>query len=248
MTLSRRSLLARTTALTAAVCLPSLLSSPAHAATPGPDVDRLRASIRKAQARNKKVLSGEFSRNGWEMEKTADAHGHIYTRPVPGTPLDGVQVRIGDVEAVLTHVVQRFHYEIDQLRKGDVLGWRAPDTVHKRHPESNQASGTAVQIRPGFYPAGAKGGFFTAQLRVLRDILAELDGVVRWGGDDRHVDESLFYVGVKPGDARLTAVVTKLRDWKATPGEGAGAPVDVLAAGRRRAAEKLRRHQRRTAA
>lgn len=87
-------------------------------------------------------------------------------------PLAGVAVSIGDVETVLVHVVRRFHYEIDTLRKGEVVGRRKPGQVRKGLPQGNQASGTAVQIRPGRYPHGAKGGFFPDQLTVIRDILA----------------------------------------------------------------------------
>ncbi|WP_405526660.1 hypothetical protein [Streptomyces canus] len=182
------------------------------------------------------------------MEKTTDGGGNIWSCPVPGTPLTGITVRIGDVETVLVHVVRRFHYEISELRKGDVTGWTRPGKVRKGLPQSNQASGTAIQIRPDFYPSGAKGGFFPPQLVVLRDILAELDGVVRRGGDDHHVDESLFSMDVEPDHAQLASVVKKIRTWNVTPGEGAGAPVDILATDRREAADKLRRHQQRTAA
>ncbi|WP_406486893.1 hypothetical protein [Streptomyces phaeochromogenes] len=58
------------------------------------------------------------SPNGWELEEKANDVSTVWTRPVPGTGLD-VDVRIGDVETVLVHVVRRFHYEIDELRKGD---------------------------------------------------------------------------------------------------------------------------------
>ncbi|MGC0338995.1 hypothetical protein [Streptomyces sp. SLBN-8D4] len=255
--MSRRALLARTSALVgtaALITLPgsALLATPAYAADNShsrtPTGEEIREAYRRFQKNRTRVHTGKPSSNGWEMEKTEDGGGSISSRPVPGTPLTGISVRTGDVETVLVHVVRRFHYEIGELRKGDVIGWRSPGTVRKGLPEGNQASGTAVQIRPGFYPSGTKGGFFPTQLVVVRDILAELDGVVRWSGDDRHADESLFYIDVKPGDARLAAVANKIRTWQATPGEGAGAPVDVLAAGRRKAAENLRRLQQRTAA
>ena len=173
-----------------------------------------------------------------------DHGGSIYTRPVPGTPLDGVAVRIGEVETVLVHVIRRFHYEIDMLGKGDVVGWRSPDAVKKSFAESNQASGTAVQIRPGHYPAGASGGFSHLQDVVIRDILAELDGLVRWGGDDRRPNEALFYLNGKPGDARLAKVADRIRTWMYTPGAGAGSGVDVMSASRRKAAKKLERAQK----
>ncbi|MFD7914739.1 hypothetical protein ACFV30_29140 [Streptomyces sp. NPDC059752] len=199
----------------------------------------VRAAVRRAQERNKRVLTGIPSKNGWEMENVADDGGSIHTRPVPGTPFAGVAVRMGEVEAVLVHVVRRFHYEIDALHQGEVVGWRKPGKVRKGLPEGNQASGTAVQIRPGHYPPGVRGGFFPHEEIVVRDILAELEGVVRWGGDDRKPDESLFYVDVKPGDQRLKQVAAKLWGWRDEPGAGAGTAVDVLAGERRGEARKL---------
>lgn len=242
--LSRRSALRRAAFIAAGAAVGSpLLSSPARAATKDPEPDKIREAVRKAQERNKRVLTGVPSTNGWEMERTADDHGHIYARPIPGTPIDGVQVRMGDVETVLVHVIRRFHYEIDELRRDDLTGWRHPSKVRKGLAESNQASGTAVQIRPGFYPSGVQGGFFPHQMAVIRDVLAECDGVVRWGGDDKHPDEALFYIDVEPGDGRLPKTAEKIRGWDWTPGEGAGSGVDPLQPSRKRAAERLARQQ-----
>ncbi|MFD6171332.1 hypothetical protein [Streptomyces coeruleorubidus] len=242
--ISRRTTLRRAVFLAAGTAVAAgALTPPAHAATTQPEPDKIREAIRKAQERNKRVLSGTPSTNGWEMEKTADDHGHIYTRPVPGTPVEGVQVRMGDVETVLVHVIRRFHYEVDELRRGDLTGWRHPSKVRKGLAESNQASGTAVQIRPGSYPSGIRGGFFPQQESVIRDILAECDGVVRWGGDDKRPDEALFYIDTAPGDRRLSQLAEKIRHWDWTPGAGAGSGADPLQPARRRAAERLARQQ-----
>jgi hypothetical protein len=182
------------------------------------------------------------SQNGWTIQANADRDSQVWTRPVAGTGLS-VPVWIGDVEAILLHVIRRFHYEIEEIQRTDLVGWTGADQVRKRSPESNLASGTAVRIRPG---ARAKGGFFPLQELVLRDILAECEGVVRWGGDDREVDESLFYVVAGPLDKRVRAVGDKLRGWEASPGEGAGIGVDVLSHSRRTRAVGLARQQRRS--
>lgn len=205
--MSRRTLLANAAVIGAAA---SLLPSPAFAAA-GPDTDQLEEEIRRLRQQHDRVLTGQPSHNGWEMEKVADDHGHIYTRPIPGTPLAGVQMRMADVETVLVHVIRRFHQDVEELRDGDVVGWRPPSTVRRWLPESNLASGTAVQIRPGHYPAGARGGFFPLQQAAIRDILAELDGVVRWGGDDIAVAEALFYVNLGPDDDRPAKAADKTR-------------------------------------
>lgn len=204
--ISRRTALRRAAFVAVGAAVASqAISLPARAAASGPDPNEIREAVRKAQERNKRVLTGVPSKNGWEMEKVADGNGNIHTRPVPGLPF-GIQVRMGDAETVLVHVLQRFHYEVDALRDGDVIGWRAPGTVRKGLAESNQASGTAVRIRPGSYPFGARGGFYPLEEQAIRDILADCEGVVRWSGDDRKPDESLFSVDVPPGDERLTRV------------------------------------------
>ncbi|WP_406331686.1 hypothetical protein [Streptomyces sp. NBC_00203] len=241
--LPRRTVLRRAAFIAAGATVGSqVLATPGYAADKNPDPAALRKALKKAQQkaaeRKARVESGIKSKNGWEMEKVADDRGNIYTRPVPGAPVD-VQVRMGDVETVLVHVIRRFHYEIDALRKGDVVGWRTPGRVRKGLAESNLASGTAVQIRPGSYPSGARGGFYPLQELILRDILADCEGVVRWGGDDRRPDESLFSIDVRPGDARLVQVAEKIRGWNFTPGLGSGVLVDPLQPARRKAAKRL---------
>ncbi|MFB4309355.1 hypothetical protein [Actinomadura sp. GTD37] len=100
-------------------------------------------------------------------------------------------------------------------------------------------------MRPGWYPAGAKGGFFPHQMVTIRDILADCEGVVKWGGDFATPDESHFQIDVRPDDARLRKVADKLRGWNASPSEGAGVLVDTLAPQRRARAKALERRQRR---
>lgn len=213
----------------------AFLTRPATAA----DSKHRRNKANALRAQQKSVHTGETSLNGWEMQTSANSAGDIWTRPVPGTRAE-VDVRIGTVEYVLVHLVQRFHYEIRELRAGDVTGWCAPERVQKRLPESNRASGTAVAILPGHYPPGVTGGFHPLELTVLRDILAELGGTVRWGGDDRTPDESLFYVAAAPKDALLAQVASRVKGWRKSPGTGPGTTVDTGAAGRRAKADALK--------
>lgn len=237
MDVSRRGFLVRTAALTGAAAVPGtfLLAAPSQAAEYA------------APARGSGERAASPSRNGWPMQDSAGAGSGIVPFAVPGTAL-GVLRLHEDAGAVLVHVVRRFHYEIDALRSGDVVGWRASHrtsgTAATSDVASDLASGTAVRIRPGFHPAGARGGFFAPGLLVIRDILAECGGVVRWGGDDRAADEALFCLDVPPGDARLTALDARLAEWRTQPGKGAGGTVDVLDGARRRAARDLERRQR----
>jgi hypothetical protein len=180
------------------------------------------------------------SLNGWALEKEANHVSTVWTRPVPGTGLE-LDIRIGDVEVILLHVIRRFHYEIEQLTGIDLAGWRQIDDLKENRPESNLASGTAVLIRPG---ASARGGLFPLQLLTLRDVLADCEGVVRWGGDDSPVDESLFYIDRGPDDELIREVADRLRLAEATPGHGAGVNVDVLSKSRRSRADLLAEQQR----
>lgn len=226
-----------------------LLASPSHAASTPPPLDsaHMKEALRRFRARRRRVLTGRPSANQWEMEKVVDAEGSISTCSVPGTGLT-VAVRSGDPATVLVHVIRRFHYEIDALGlQGEprpVEGWVPPSGVHDSHlPESNQASGTAVAIRPGSYPPGIRGGFTTGQQLVIRDILADTEGVVRWGGDDRRPYEGLFYLTMRPGDPRLTQVAANIRTWDETPGLGAGVLVDPHEPQRQKAAKRLAAQQ-----
>lgn len=232
MQVSRRSVLLGGAVATAAVGTELLLPLPAGAASK-------RAAPPPAPPTNP-ALTGTASPNGWPVNTGSDAGGTVWTRPVPGTGFN-VQVSIGDAEVILVHVIRRFHYEIDTLRPGDVVGFRAAGGLSGHL--LNHASGTAIDIRPGHYPAGAHGGLFPHELAVVRDILAECDGVVRWGGDFGTPDEAHFQVDAPPADPRVAALVTKLRAWNTTPGRGAGAVPDPRDPARRAAAQRLAERQ-----
>ncbi|WP_030183929.1 hypothetical protein [Streptomyces violaceorubidus] len=241
----RRTTLLAAAGATAAASLTTtgLLASPAAAAGPQPlRNDALKEALRRARARHRRLCTGRPSANGWEMQNAVDADGAVVTCSVPGTGLT-VRLRMGDPQTVLVHVIRRFHYEVDALGAGTgpgaLLGWTTPSAVRDaRRPESNLASGTAVVIRPGSYPAGVRDGFTGAQVQTLRDILADTEGVVRWGGDDRRPYEGLFYLDVPPDDARLGRVAAKIRSWNEVPGAGAGVVPDVTEPARRRRAER----------
>ncbi|GKQ36202.1 M15 family metallopeptidase [Streptomyces sp. A012304] len=194
----------------------------------------------RAAGSTKAAGPGRVSANGWPIDSAPNDTGSVWNRPVPGTGF-GVEVAIGDVETILVHVVRRFHYEIEALRAGDVTGYRSP--ARTKGYETNHASGTAVDIRPDCYPAGVRGGFFAHQVAVIRDILADCEGVVRWGGDFPTPDESHFQIDVPPTSPEVRRVAGKLRGWNATPGEGAGVTLDAHDAGRRAAARALQRRQ-----
>ncbi|WP_041985471.1 hypothetical protein [Streptomyces sp. AcH 505] len=165
--------------------------------------------------------------NGWLVADSANTDQGVWSRPVSGAGFT-VATRLGMVETVLVHVVRRWHYEIETLRAGEVVGWRPLTGLDAGHPEANQASGTAVTIRPGSYVKGARGGLTQPQRSVVRDILDDCGGLVRWGGDDDVPYEALFYIDIPPnaaarsGGGALVKLADKVRGWNQTPGLGAG--------------------------
>ncbi|MGZ3119845.1 hypothetical protein [Streptomyces sp. H62] len=185
--MSRRTLVRTAGVITAAAAVGSLAPAAATAAPAGAPLAAPSAAPRKAPA----------SANGWTLEKEASHVSAVWTRSVPGTGLE-IDVRIGDVEAILLHVVRRFHYEVERLPRVELAGWQRIDGLRKDGPESNLASGTAVRIRPG---SGASGSLFPLQVLTVRDILADCEGVVRGDGDHDPADESLFYIDRGPDDA-----------------------------------------------
>ncbi|WP_043637183.1 hypothetical protein [Nonomuraea candida] len=183
------------------------------------------------------------SANGWPIIRLEDHAWAPYWR-VGGSDIM-VNLRLGEPATILLYVLGRFHYEIDELKAAEsqVIGYRPLGSISASSPASNHASGTAVTIRPDWYPAGSRGNFFPHQAVVLRDVLLECEGVVRWGGDDDRPDESRFTIDVPPGDKRLQRVAAKIRAWNGEPGQGAGAALNPFDAERRKAARKLQLQQ-----
>ncbi|WP_405777291.1 hypothetical protein [Streptomyces sp. NBC_01538] len=197
--LSRRRFAGATGAVAGAVVLGSVgTAAPASAAVPAPAGG----------------WKGGRSANGWPVLTQATEYD------IEGS---GQSVRLadGDASVLLLHVARRFHYEIDELRKGDVHGHRSSGAVRAPY-ESNHLSGTALAIRPEAYPVGVKGGLYPRELAIVRDILTELDGAVRWGGDFETPKESHFEIALRPGHPKLKGVARKIRGWNDSPGEGAG--------------------------
>lgn len=70
---------------------------------------------------------------------------------------------------------------------------------------------------------GAENGFFEHEKIVIRDILADCDGVIAWGGDLDPVKESHFHITVPATSSEYRNLVDRLRTWEDSPGKGAGA-------------------------
>jgi hypothetical protein len=172
------------------------------------------------------------SANGWPVLDSFEAvtvEGSGVTVPLAG----------GVATTILTHLARRYHYEIDTLRDGELHGGTTDRSVQVAE-QSNYLSGTALGIRPGSYPVGQRGNLFPNELAVIEDMLAECEGVVRWGGDLPVPMEGHFQIDLPPTDARVRRLAERFGYIDTlNSAQGAGA-VDAFNPARRARARKFR--------
>lgn len=129
-----------------------------------------------------------LSQNGW----VAKNFSLMNTVTVPGTSVK-VTIRKGAVTTVLLYLMEQFHKRVEPLRSKDTGGYN-PRSIIGNHTLSNHASGTAVDLNWNSHPMGKRGTFSAKEQAEIKEILRELDGVVRWGGnyvsrpDDMHFE------------------------------------------------------------
>lgn len=153
------------------------------------------------------------SQNGYR----ANDRSLIASYSIPGGK---VSLRKGDVATVLVYFAKRFHSEVEPLKWPGVWGY-AERKIRGGSSLSNHASGTALDVNAPAHWLGAVGTFSSAQLRKLRTILNDLEGVLRWGGDYRGRKDEM-HVEINKGTAAVRAVAKKIRAGD-LPGPSGGA-------------------------
>jgi hypothetical protein len=176
------------------------------------------------------------SGNGWHV---LDDFAHV---EVEGSGLR-IALAGGPASSILTHVARRWHYEIDSLRAGDLVGGTPVGAVTVPE-QSNYFSGTAVGIRPGYYPVGQSGNLFAAEHRVVDDIVAECAGVVRWGGTLTVPMEGHFQIDLPPDDSRVRALATRFGLTDSIDSSLSAGTIDASDPARRKHAKAFRRQHR----
>jgi hypothetical protein len=155
----------------------------------------------------------ETSYNGWTASKNPADFGGISPLVVAGEQfMPGV--RNGDVWFVLQYVAEQFHKRVEPLY---FKGWHEADDWgynYRANRNANNlschASGTAIDCNATRHPNGKRGTFTASQVTEIRKILAELEGVVFWGGDFTGTpDEMHFEIAKDP--AAVKRVADKLR-------------------------------------
>jgi hypothetical protein len=150
------------------------------------------------------------SQNGWPASQDRSAI-QITTIDVNGVQFLG-GVRDGDVKTILSHVAQLVNDRVEKAVNPGCWGYSYRPNKNDPNSLSNHSSGTAIDYNAPKHPNGVATAktFTPAQIADVHHILAEVDNLVRWGGDYQHtVDSMHFEINATP--AAISALASKLR-------------------------------------
>jgi len=149
--------------------------------------------------------TGNRSANGWTI-----GSGAVRTYRIEGSKAS-VALRQGPAATVLLHVARRWHYEIAPLGTGEgTVAGHTTNRAVRAGFESNYLSGTAIALYATAYPPGGSEKLWPYQEVIVRDILADCDGTVVWGGDLAPATQSHFHLVAKPTDKALRRVADRV--------------------------------------
>lgn len=152
----------------------------------------------------------EFSYNGWVAGRTAaEIPGGLEQIIVAGESF-APGVRRGAVAIVLRYVAEQMHKRVEPII---AEGWHDADdwgynyrTNRNANNLSCHASGTAIDYNATRHPNKKRGTFNPGQVAGIRAILAEVNHVVRWGGDFSGTkDEMHFEICANAGQVEAVA-------------------------------------------
>jgi hypothetical protein len=135
---------------------------------------------------------------------------------VPGTQDVRITVADGAAGDVLMYVASQFDARVEDLdldsSRGELDDWGyAARPIRGGTTTSNHASATAEDFNATRHPLDARGTFTRQQVNNIHTILAEVDNVVRWGGDySGRADEMHFEINAGP--AAVQRVADRLRN------------------------------------
>lgn len=144
------------------------------------------------------------SQNGWPVNPPRRS------RTVPGTNVK-ISVADGPAGDVLMYVASQFDKRVEDIDNAsgtlDDWGW-ADRPIRGSAETSNHASATAIDLNAPKHPLGKRGTFSAPRVAEIREILSEVEGVVRWGGDYTRPDEMHFEINAPHN--RVHAVAARL--------------------------------------
>lgn len=141
------------------------------------------------------------SQNGWRVFDAA---------PDATTPYITGRVRPGDVDVIFTWLGEQFNERVEHIRKDWSWGW-AKRNVRNSSAISNHASATANDFNAPAHVLGKRGTFSRRQVDEIHEILRELEGVIRWGGDYQNRADEMHFEIIKNA-AAVKRVADKIRN------------------------------------
>ena len=152
--------------------------------------------------------TGPTSQNGWPVNPP------LVTRDVPGTNIR-LRVAQGPAGDVLIHVASEVNRRVENVSLDSTAGERddwgyAERNVRGGGEISNHASGTAIDLNATRHVLGARDTFTPEQTQEIRNIMREVDGVVRWGGDYQGRRDEMHFE-IVGSQAEVAAVAARLR-------------------------------------
>lgn len=129
--------------------------------------------------------------NGWPARRDL---------PLRSLVVDGVAFVPGIVDddavaAVLGYVAEQFHQRVEPLRNPGCWGFSYRENRNKPNALSRHSGGIAIDANAPAHPNGVPTArtFTPAQIAEVHRILAEVDHVVRWGGDYSGVPDAMHF-------------------------------------------------------
>jgi hypothetical protein len=156
-------------------------------------------------------VSSGTSYNGWPANSDPAAIGVDKSFDVNGVTFPG-GVKANDVSTVLGYVFTQLDERVEEAVPGWCWGWTYKQNVNNPSQLSNHASATAGDYNAPYHPNGGAQyeGWSPAEVDEVRRILAEVDGVIRWGADYSGTKDSMhFEINCDP--ATLAGVADRLR-------------------------------------
>jgi murein L,D-transpeptidase YcbB/YkuD len=155
-----------------------------------------------------------FSYNGWLASPNPADFGGLAKLIVAGESF-APGVRAGDVHTVFQYVAEQLHRRVepvvrDDWHQADDWGYNYRPNVNNPRSLSCHASGTAIDYNATRHPNGVRGTFTATQVAEIRQILAEVDNVVRFGGDFRGTADEMHWEICAEAPA-VARVATRLR-------------------------------------
>ena len=131
---------------------------------------------------------------------------------VAGVEFVGGIVDNDDVATVLGYVAEQFNKRVEPLRSPGCWGFYYRANRNDPNSLSNHSSGTAIDVNAPAHPNGVATArtFSRRQIAEVHKILAEVDHVVRWGGDyTKTVDAMHFEINANA--ASVAQIAARLR-------------------------------------